>query len=1368
MKNRLLVLITCLICSALNLFAQETFLISEGGSTDCTGLLFDTGGPDGDYGEDEDFSFVICPTGNSECIEFSLTYYNIENLNLEDNLRIFDGDVNNDAGREIAAIGGLAGGDGSGEVEGGVCFRTFATSGCISIVFQSDGQGNEAGFAGSWNCAPAACDDAQPIRVDPNVDALTIGEAIRGPGTVISNIVLNCPSGQYGVFSGDNSDLGLETGILLTTGVALDAIGPNIQSDEIEISPGREDSGDSDLEALGGLLGDLTPTFDACVLELDVIVDTDELVFDYTFGSEEYPEFVENAVNDIFAFFISGPGIDGVAELNGQENIAVLDNGNNTVVQIDSINGESNNEYYRNNILGQSVSYDGLTSGLRGNPKTLRARADVIACETYHLKLAIADRGDGAYDSGVFIAGLCGGLPNIGVTMTSGIDYLLEDCLNVSDSIKISFNNVKSVPQFYQLQISGSAEINQDYLLPGLPETIVFQPGRNILTLPIIIIGDGLEEGEEEIVFSFVTDFGCDVDVDVSTIAIPLRDDVQVTLESTSPTGPLFYCPGSTFDIVATGASNYVWSSGNGVIIATGDTTSYTPNEDGPVRLIGTVGSCMDTLDFLVEAISSEVDILNPDTLNICRGDTVILTQTNNVNNQELRWLTTSGFIDSDTSAAPRVVPPFSRFYAVTVGPDGGCSARDSIYVDVDVFAVPELINDTTVCQGYPLLLVRDSILNVGNTTYNWTPGELFEDSTDVNAAYNPETYSADNLLTLISTVDNGACSDTQQVRVELIRSELAIIAEDTIFRCLGDGPETLTASAIPADGVTLRWYPDIGATGPNNEVSYTVDPTDNVTYYVEAEVNGCFQIDSVFVRIDSLPVDMTMTIDPEKDPFCQGDTFFIRSPIFDPGDFPLITHSWDEAPGLASPEQLYNGVFFAADSALMTRVTENGACMRTDTLQVNVIKPPILIFDPDPAFVCPGDELQIMVSFDPSGPRGELEWEDPGNTLSCDDCLDPVATVSESTTYTIEVTAEGTECSMPVGYSINIREDGPPQLTGATVICSGDSGPVIVGGIDPDFTYRIVGGGIDSDDPNVVVTPPADNTTYTVTATGPCGTFTDEVTFLLVDDYTLTATGPGTVCGDEEATLTARLSNDTQGTFTWTLPDGTTREGIQITVSPEVSGTYSVTFTDGAGCGSATATTTVNVVGVDFLPTIIATTFNDAVLMQGDTIFSGARITLTVGGIPAGLDVRYAWSGNYDPSTGTGESLVVTAPREDGGDLDYMVTVTTNEGDCPRDADIGLTYVESTFKIPELITPNGDGTNDFFRVYAVPGSLTEFNLSVFNRWGQRVFESSDPDEGWDGTKNGTPQNSDLYLYLTTFTINGLEVTEDGQFNLVR
>ena len=1376
MKNLLIALTTILLLFASEVTAQDEFLIDQGATNACTGTLYDTGGPDGDYGNLEDHAFVICPTGSPECIEFTFEFYDLQNEGGGDLIEIYDGDVGAGDAMLITTLGGDS--DENDAVLGGVCFRTFATSGCVSVRFESDTTETASGFRADWNCSPEECGVFAPITVDDNVEIDQLRSALSGPQARISNLVLNCPDGAYGVFGGAQTDLGQNRGVLLTTGRAVNAIGPN-SGGSVGSSPFNPSlPGDADLDSLSSILGSFRASQDACVLEMDVVTETDELVFDYTFGSDEYPEFAnsENSFNDIFAFFISGPGIDGEVQLDGQLNIATLPNALGTVVQIDSVNSQFNNDYYRDNRLGQSIEYDGLTSGFRGSPKVLTARADVQACQTYHLKLAIADRGDNAYDSGVFISAICGGLPNLDGDLTAEVDYLIEGCSNTPDSIAVTFDNLKDIPQTYSLTVGGTATLGDDFLLPDFPAEVTFPPGRTDLSLPLVILTDDVDEEDETIQISFARDFGCDGETTVQTLTLRLADEIDIELLTNSLEDTIFYCPGTPVEVIVTGAEEYAWVAGVDTIIditsQRGDTIVVTAFENTFLTVSGTVGECTESRTFdLVEPMGT-VEILNPDLIEVCSGDTVVLEQTNDLGDQNVVWSPTfgaGGFLDGNTGPTVSIVPTASQFYRVSVGPEGGCAATDSVFIDVDNFVVPDLIQDTVICQGYPLQLVVNPVTDPGQTVYTFSPGpDFLDDSTDVNSIF-VSTTDQDTTFTLIAMAENGACADTQMVRVEVTRSELEIAGQDTIFRCLGDGAVTLSVNIDPFVGVEdVTWRPAFGGQSEPSGQTYVVDPPGNAVYYAEGVINGCYQIDSVAVRTDSLPDDMSITLEPEKDPYCQGDTIAFRSPVYDVGDYPLITHEWTVAPGIASPQELYNAVAFAQDSALFTRVNVNGACTDTTTIQVNVIKPPILIFDPEDPLVCPGEPLQINVSFDPSRPSGTLEWEDPAMTLSCNDCLDPVATVGGNTTYNITVTTEDGECTSMETYSIAAIVDLEPTLTDDRLLCFGESRRLVVGGVLPGYTYTITGGGVNSTDPAVEVTPTA-TTTYTVTTQGLCETFTEDVTLEVVEDYTLAVGDPGAICEGENVTLRAILSTNRTGTFVWTLPDGSTRTGREISVMPSNGDIYSVVFTDDIGCGSASATFTAVVVGNDFELGVVVAVADGTPVTQ---VFAGQVVTLTAVGVPEGLGVDYDWMGNLNPPSGTGQSLEVRVPGSDDNPpsrLNYTVTATTRDGGCEVEAQVALNIVASDVRIPEVISPNGDGTNDLFRVfYPESAQVTEFTLSVFNRWGQKVFMSSDIDQGWDGTKNGTPQNMDTYLYIANFRINGELFEREGQFSLIR
>ncbi|MGB1317490.1 MAG: choice-of-anchor L domain-containing protein, partial [Flavobacteriales bacterium] len=230
-----------------------------------------------------------------------------------------------------------------------------------------------------------------------------VENVLLGSCVTVSNITYTGPASASGTFDGTGTILGLDGGIILTTGEGDIAEGPD---DDNNAGNDQGNVGDADLTTLAGIT-----TYDAVILEFDFVPQNAGLSFNYIFGSEEYPEWVNAGYNDVFGFFISGPGITGPysspgAFPGGSQNIALLP-ATTTPVAIDNVNnGQSGTEpatgpctncaFYVDNSSGPALQYDGYTT-------VLTAEATVTPCETYHIKLAVGDAGDHIYDSGVFL-----------------------------------------------------------------------------------------------------------------------------------------------------------------------------------------------------------------------------------------------------------------------------------------------------------------------------------------------------------------------------------------------------------------------------------------------------------------------------------------------------------------------------------------------------------------------------------------------------------------------------------------------------------------------------------------------------------------------------------------------------------------------------------------------------------------------------------------------------------------------------------------------------------------------------------------------------------------------------------------------------
>ena len=216
-------------------------------------------------------------------------------------------------------------------------------------------------------------------------NATVLANNIVGAGITVSNATINCPGGASGTFgNGNSTNIGLNTGVLMSSGLISDAIGPNNSG---SVGTGFGAAGDADLSALSGF-----DTYDACVLEFDFEAVANQVSISYVFGSEEYLEWVGTQYNDVFGFLVSGPNPGGGSYTN--ENIAVIPV--NVPVTINSINDVTNAAFFVDNAGGATIQYDGFTT-------VLTASLNIVPCATYHFKLAISDAGDGIYDSGVFL-----------------------------------------------------------------------------------------------------------------------------------------------------------------------------------------------------------------------------------------------------------------------------------------------------------------------------------------------------------------------------------------------------------------------------------------------------------------------------------------------------------------------------------------------------------------------------------------------------------------------------------------------------------------------------------------------------------------------------------------------------------------------------------------------------------------------------------------------------------------------------------------------------------------------------------------------------------------------------------------------------
>ncbi len=207
-----------------------------------------------------------------------------------------------------------------------------------------------------------------------------VDELIDTPIVSVSNVVFTGELEQVGWFSDGASSIGLDSGIIFSTGKAKDAEGPNSYT-----NTGTEfhTSGDPDLDALIS-----KNSFDAVSLAFDFYVPSGigsySLSFDLVFGSDEYEEYYQQGYLDSMALFIDG------------NNIAYVP-GTTDIIGVGGISPDKNSSYYKSNTTKIfDVEYDGFTT-------VLGISSGQLSSGLHTFKLVLADVADRMVDSGVFI-----------------------------------------------------------------------------------------------------------------------------------------------------------------------------------------------------------------------------------------------------------------------------------------------------------------------------------------------------------------------------------------------------------------------------------------------------------------------------------------------------------------------------------------------------------------------------------------------------------------------------------------------------------------------------------------------------------------------------------------------------------------------------------------------------------------------------------------------------------------------------------------------------------------------------------------------------------------------------------------------------
>ena len=409
-----------------------------------------------------------------------------------------------------------------------------------------------------------------------------INNVLLGGGVSANNTSMFGDAIQIGFFNGVNTNLGLDSGIVMSTGDIADLDPTSFGGGNTPMNTNTDPDLLNVANSVPPLINQpffVSGIFDVATIEFDFIPTSDTVSFNYVFGSNEYLTWVNSEYNDVFGFFISGPGITGPYSSpagfpNGSINIATVPNSIPPLpITISSVNNVLNSQYYIDNqfTFPQTVSCNGFT--------TLFNATTIVQCgETYHIRLALADGSDSSLDSWVFLE--AGSFSSNGsVSVSSGIaegDTLLYEGCNAAF---FTFDRPDASNDFtVYFDIQGTATPSLDF--PLINDSLVIPAGQFTDTVFVYPILDTITEPTETVILNVIYE-RCNGNLDTSTATIYISDYTPLYLDlpdSLNICSELFESAtlqsdwGGGIDPIALNWSN---GSDQDVIIVSPDSTQY-------------------------------------------------------------------------------------------------------------------------------------------------------------------------------------------------------------------------------------------------------------------------------------------------------------------------------------------------------------------------------------------------------------------------------------------------------------------------------------------------------------------------------------------------------------------------------------------------------------------------------------------------------------------------------------------------------------------------------------------------------------------------------------------------------------------------
>ena len=1110
------------------------------------------------------------------------------------------------------------------------------------------------------------------------------------------------------------TNLGLDEGVILATGRARVALGPNNFGNDTEaVSPTA--TNDPDLQ----ILSQSTNVKNSTVLEFDFVATGVELNFDFIFASEEYPEYAGNSYNDSFGFFLSGPGLSGPYS-NNSTNIALIP-GTITGVSINTINNGSsatgpctNCSYYVDNDVifpadpNSTIEYDGFTT-------VLKAVSPLICGETYHIKLAVGNVRDDGWDSAVF-------LKNFRIA-----PLVLVDNLNLEENLNVCFGEI--------VTLNSGLTVGSNLFVWRNGTTILPETGP-ILTTTV--------SGTYSL--TVTTSFGCQIAFDEITVAfrpeIAALNPPDLTLCYASPNPTVFPTIDQTTAIMnGLDPLNYeitYYSSSyqnalagvNQGVIPNSNLTNYAISGTSAtiwVRIqeaLNTLADCVTVKSFTLNTFDiNTLPVVS--SVSYCQNAPAIPLSATGPN---LLWYATArGGVGSSTAPTPDTTTA-GRFYFYVSQSQNGCeSERAEIIVTIAAIPAPPSVTATVgYCEGETA-----TRLSAVGSNLLWYP-TLTGGTASVSAPL-PDTTSVGSAAYYVTQTINGCESTRAEIVVNVGIAPAAPVVISQVVYC-----QNAVAIPLTANGTNLTWF-----TTDTGGVGSAMAPVPNTlsagsTFYYVSQSNGC-EGPRAAIEVLITPAPISPSVGPVF--YCEG----AAANQLSAGGMNLLWYNTSNG-GVGSSVAPTPQTSILGSTNFYVSQTINGCESARAVIVVAVNALPDIPGVVSPIYYCQNAEAIPLTA---SGIN--LKWytsSTGGNGVAS---ITPSTASVGSVTYYVSQTTNG--CEGPRSQLEVVIEPTPnaPIVISSINYCQFDTANALNATGTNLLYYTTLTGGIGSPIAPIPDTSISGNSIYYVSQTNnSCEGPRNAITVIVNPVAVPVLPQDGTICVDGQNnsllntfTITTGISQ-TSHRFEWFLINAgvpTSILGANLnTYTAAIPGLYGVIATHiVTGCDSELITAPV---GVSSPPTAIE------VLVSN---YFEDSLSITVIASPAG---NYEYQLDFGP-------FQISNIFHNVRSGSHTITVR----DVNRCGQVDATAFLIDY--PKFFTPNGDGYNDTWNI-ADLSFQSDSKIYIYDRYGKLVAFIKPSGEGWDGTYNGRNLPSTDYWFVVDYLENNVSKEFKAHFSMKR